>query len=361
MIIFIFIISLQIVSLSLSLEEQKEDYSIIAQGIVRGTESNLQKECFHSHSFIYKKTNEQLEYVTEYFKDKKRILCVIGSGDQILNALTFVPEKIVGFDISVFPKFFLKLKLAGIMNLSRDEFGKFFFDVIYNSNEDFYDDMFFFKIFPHLDEESKNFWGFLFEYNEWYDIYISPLFSSEVVSVNRALEQNEYLKEDKYSELKEIIPKVKIDFIVADIINARIENLSHKTSYREAFDYVTARALGNLSLITELALPFLKLNGKFIAYKAAKLFFEKSGIRFYSFIALFEIVFNNAVNFIDKHAYENLENRHFPFADACTLNRFIWHFIMKVKLSLVVCMFIIMQLKTQMTLIQDMVIQHQVL
>ena len=243
MIIFIFTISLKIVSLSLSLEEQKEDYSIIAQGIVRGTESNLQKECFHSHSFIYKKTNEQLEYVTEYFKDKKRILCVIGSGDQILNALTFVPEKIVGFDISVFPKFFLKLKLAGIMNLSRDEFVKFFFDVIYNSNEDFYDDMFFFKIFPYLDEESKNFWGFLFEYNEWYDIYNSPLFSSEVVSVNRALEQNEYLKEDKYSELKEIIPKVKIDFIVADIINARIENdfdliyLSNIIQYENVWKY----------------------------------------------------------------------------------------------------------------------------
>lgn len=243
MIIFIYIISLKIVSLSLSLEEHKEDYSIIAQGIVRGTESNLQKECFHSHSFIYKKTNEQLEYVTEYFKDKKRILCVIGSGDQILNALTFVPEKIVGFDISVFPKFFLKFKLAGIMSLSRDEFVKFFFDVIYNSNEDFYDDMFFFKIFPHLDEESKNFWGFLFEYNEWYDIYNSPLFSSEVVSVNRALEQNEYLKEDKYSELKEIIPKVKIDFIVADIINAKIENdfdliyLSNIIQYENVWKY----------------------------------------------------------------------------------------------------------------------------
>ena len=181
--------------------------------------------------------------MTEYFKDKKRILCVIGSGDQILNALTFVPEKIVGFDISVFPKFFLKLKLAGIMNLSRDEFVKFFFDVIYNSNEDFYDDMFFFKIFPYLDEESKNFWGFLFEYNEWYDIYNSPLFSSEVVSVNRALEQNEYLKEDKYSELKEIIPKVKIDFIVADIINAKIENdfdliyLSNIIQYENVWKY----------------------------------------------------------------------------------------------------------------------------
>lgn len=241
MIILLIITSLKI--LSLSLGKIIEDYSILAQGIVRGTKSNLKKECFHSHSFIYKKTNEQLEYVTEYFKEKKRILCVIGSGDQILNALTFFPEKIVGFDISIFPKFFLKLKLAGIMSLSRDEFIEFFFDVNYNSNEDFYDDIFFYKIFPYLDEQSKNFWGFLFEYNEWYDIYNSPLFSSEVVIVKRALEQNVYLKEEKYKELKEIIPKVKIDFIVADIINTQIENdfdliyLSNIMQYENVWKY----------------------------------------------------------------------------------------------------------------------------
>ena len=239
MIILLIITSLKILSLGKIIE----DYSILAQGIVRGTKSNLKKECFHSHSFIYKKTNEQLEYVTEYFKEKKRILCVIGSGDQILNALTFFPEKIVGFDISIFPKFFLKLKLAGIMSLSRDEFINFFFDVIYNSNEDFYDDIFFYKIFPYLDEQSKNFWGFLFEYNEWYDIYNSPLFSSEVVIVKRALEQNVYLKEEKYKELKEIIPKVKIDFIVADIINTQIENdfdliyLSNIMQYENVWKY----------------------------------------------------------------------------------------------------------------------------
>lgn len=241
MIIFLLITSLNI--LSFSIEKILEDYSILAQGIVRGTKSNLKKECFHSHSFIYKKTNEQLEYITKYFKDKKKILCVIGSGDQILNALTFFPDKIVGFDISVFPKFFLKLKLAGIMSLSRDEFVEFFFDVIYNSNEDFYDDIFFNKIFPYLDEESQNFWGFLFEYNEWYDIYNSPLFSSEVVSVQRALEQNEYLKGEKYTELKEIIPKVKIDFIVGDIINTQIENdfdlvyLSNIIQYQNVWKY----------------------------------------------------------------------------------------------------------------------------
>ena len=54
------------------------------------------------------------------------------------------------------------------------------------------------------------------------------------------------------------------------VINDRIENLTHTKLYRECFDFVTARALGNLAMISELALPFLKLKGKFIAYKASK-------------------------------------------------------------------------------------------
>ena len=54
-------------------------------------------------------------------------------------------------------------------------------------------------------------------------------------------------------------------------INDRAEDLSHKKTYRENFDVVSSRAVGNLAQISELALPFLKINGHFIAYKATKL------------------------------------------------------------------------------------------
>ena len=52
--------------------------------------------------------------------------------------------------------------------------------------------------------------------------------------------------------------------------NDRIENIAHKKTFREQFDVVTARALGNLAMITELALPLLKIGGVFIAYKSNK-------------------------------------------------------------------------------------------
>jgi len=53
-------------------------------------------------------------------------------------------------------------------------------------------------------------------------------------------------------------------------INKRAEQLAYEQDYRESFDIATARAVGNLAQISELCLPYLKIGGKFIAYKSAK-------------------------------------------------------------------------------------------
>lgn len=49
------------------------------------------------------------------------------------------------------------------------------------------------------------------------------------------------------------------------IINARAEDVVN--DYRENFDIVTARAVSGLSIILELSIPFIKVEGSFIAYK----------------------------------------------------------------------------------------------
>lgn len=55
------------------------------------------------------------------------------------------------------------------------------------------------------------------------------------------------------------------------VINDRAEDVAHRKTFRGKFDVVTARAVGNLAQISELALPFLKSGGCFIAYKSAKI------------------------------------------------------------------------------------------
>ena len=61
---------------------------------------------------------------------------------------------------------------------------------------------------------------------------------------------------------------VKIaDVSPVEILNGRAEDLAHDIKYRGQFDLVVARAVADLSVVVELALPFCKKEGTFIALK----------------------------------------------------------------------------------------------
>lgn len=49
----------------------------------------------------------------------------------------------------------------------------------------------------------------------------------------------------------------------------RAEEAAAKKEYREQFDIVVSRAMAHLPILLELCLPFVKVGGTFIAYKAA--------------------------------------------------------------------------------------------
>ena len=70
------------------------------------------------------------EMVSDYYNKldikNKKILSIIGSGDQIINAYFFGAKEVVGFDINKYASFMLKLKVGAILNLAYPEFIKFF-------------------------------------------------------------------------------------------------------------------------------------------------------------------------------------------------------------------------------------------
>ena len=52
-------------------------------------------------------------------------------------------------------------------------------------------------------------------------------------------------------------------------LTARAEEIAADGNYRERFDFATARAVTEMRSLAELLLPFVKVGGTFIAYKAA--------------------------------------------------------------------------------------------
>ncbi len=60
----------------------------------------------------------------------------------------------------------------------------------------------------------------------------------------------------------------KLELKDVDIINERAEEFARKN--REKYDLVTARAVANLSVLSELCFPIVKLGGMFFVYKGSK-------------------------------------------------------------------------------------------
>lgn len=84
-----------------------------------------QKMTSKSPMYIYA-TEMVFDYYNKLDIKNKRVLSIIGSGDQIINAYFLGAKKVVGFDINKYASFMLNLKISAILNLSYLEFIKFF-------------------------------------------------------------------------------------------------------------------------------------------------------------------------------------------------------------------------------------------
>ncbi|MDR1699649.1 MAG: 16S rRNA (guanine(527)-N(7))-methyltransferase RsmG [Lachnoclostridium sp.] len=61
--------------------------------------------------------------------------------------------------------------------------------------------------------------------------------------------------------------KSTLDLKNIEVIHGRAEDLGRDLRYREKFDFAVSRAVAKLSVLGEYGIPFLKIGGKFVAYK----------------------------------------------------------------------------------------------
>ena len=242
--------------------------------IIDNSTSNIKNAYFHEESFIYMKTNERIQDYINYLLNKKHILSVIGSGDQILNTAITSPQVIDCFDISVYPEYFINLKLAAIKTLSKEEYLDMFFESALTTKDEYYDDLYFDKIRSELPKKYQEFWNSLLNHTDWYEITNSSLFSSEVVTRDYAKKQNLYLSDAVYNTLKDKIAKIKFNFYVGNILDiykafnqkydliflSNILAYVDKLEYRNMLDYfnlsedgyILTYLFGNLSENTKI-------------------------------------------------------------------------------------------------------------
>jgi 16S rRNA (guanine527-N7)-methyltransferase len=84
-----------------------------------------------------------------------------------------------------------------------------------------------------------------------------------------------FFPEKKFVLLDSLQKKLKIVREMADaiglrnieVVHGRAEDLARMPKYREQFDLCVSRAVANLSTLSELCLPFVKVGGTFLAYK----------------------------------------------------------------------------------------------
>ena len=67
--------------------------------------------------------------------------------------------------------------------------------------------------------------------------------------------------------LNEVIEKLNLKDIVT--VHSRIEDFGKNKNYREKFDYVTARAVANLAVLSEYLIPISKIGGKCLCMKGS--------------------------------------------------------------------------------------------
>ena len=224
----------------------KGDYITFAQKIIEGRcSTNNGRDIYHSTSFIYKTTNEDMQYYQKYLKNCDRALTVISSSEQVFNQVVEGTSNIDIFDISVFPYYYFTLKRAGILSFSRvDQYCDFFYGDSDVERDDYYDDMYD-KMRMFLDSDSKQFWDSLFSFYDWSDIYHSMLFSSEPYTLKRVINRNKHLQPAEYLKLHNTISKVNFTPYIGDINQLAsdlpssydIVNLSNISTYQSVDTY----------------------------------------------------------------------------------------------------------------------------
>ena len=216
---------------------------------------------YHYNSSIYKFTNEPINRYVNYLKNNNKILSVTSSGDQIFNSILYGTTQIDSFDISRFPRYYVELKKAAILSLSKKEFISFFINTKNNSRQKLIDMYNYLKM--NMDDNYQEFWDTIFKRNGVARTFLSNLFNSDTPIYTYF--NNPYLQDNNYKKLQNNLRHVEIEYIVDDIkkLVAKLDK-DNKYDMVNLSNIISSTKLRDYKQIIE-SLP-VKENGTVISY-----------------------------------------------------------------------------------------------
>ncbi len=196
----------------------------------------LNKKCLDQDLYmrIYSFSTENISGYIDFFDLKNKSLLTVGSsGDQVLNSYFNGCRDITLIDINPFSKYYINLKIAGILSLSYQEFQKFFYRLINNYyNYGRYNMQLFKKISSNLKTiDYASFYFFQFIFNNYKRDKISDYLMNDDERNTKVLKKiNNYLKdEESFNKFKTILKDVCFKFINEDIFkfqsNVKYDNI----------------------------------------------------------------------------------------------------------------------------------------
>lgn len=170
---------------------------------------------------VYPFTNENMRGIFRHLLVKgKKVATVGSSGDQLLNAVYYGAKEVTLIDGNEFAIPFVMLKIAGIKNLSLEEFNQ------YMTAENILSSEFYSKISHDIDPEYRMFWDDIMLNGANTLEYRMKLFNTSFQfysgrrrggSIPCSVLSEMYENESTYSELREKLRECKLNFILADL------------------------------------------------------------------------------------------------------------------------------------------------
>ena len=243
------------------LKKEIPDYLEHIRLIIEGKKD--EKNEFGKYSKGYIKTTENINgyYRLLNFKGKK-VLTVVGAGDQIFNAILGGVKKIDGFDISMNSIMLYYLKEAAIKELDYDSFIDFFYVENKCFNKETYK-----RIRNSLNESAIQFWDMVFEQDNPYEIVSNiinktMMYPSGGYASMKLAQTSNYLSIEGYYELKEKINDCEITISLKDV--KELDDLGTDYDYiilSNIFEYQKGEDLQEFKKAIERYRKILNTNG----------------------------------------------------------------------------------------------------